>query len=141
MTPKEYLSQVKRLEYKIRRMKERAEEYERMSLSLPGQNYDGVRVDGTRNTDAPFVKWLMKKCDLDREIEALEQKLLNLKAEIMLCIETLENEDYKNVLVLHYINGMAWDGIASKLYVGRRTVYRWHEQGLKELVIPSNNTC
>ena len=136
MTPKEYLSQVQRLEYKIKRMKERAEEYERMSLSLPGQNYDGVRVDGTRNTDAPFVKWLMKKCDLDREIEALEQKLLNLKAEIMLCIETLDNEDYKNVLVLHYINSLSWNEIAERLYVSETTVFRWHRQGLEQLSVP-----
>ena len=83
MTTKEYLSRVQKLEYKIGRMRLRAKEYELLSQSLPGQSYDGVRVDGTRNTDAPFVKWLMKKYDLEREIEALEEKLVNLMAEIV----------------------------------------------------------
>ena len=141
MTTKEYLLQVSKLEYKISRMKLRSEEYERLSHSISSPKYDNEPVSGTRNLEAPFVKWIMKKCDLDREIEALEEKLLNLKAEIMLTIETLDNEDYKNVLVLHYINGMPWEKIANKLYVSRRTVYRWHEQGLKEIVVPSNNTC
>jgi hypothetical protein len=63
--------------------------YERMSLSVSGQNYESVRVDRTRNLDAPFVKWIMKKCELDQEIATFEEKLLNLKTEILLCIEKL----------------------------------------------------
>lgn len=139
MTAKDYLSQVQKLEYKIGRMKLRAEEYERLSLSLPGQNYDGVRVDGTRNLDAPFVKWLMKKCDLEQEIRALEERLVNLKAEIMLCIESISNEDYKSVLVLHYIENIGWREIAERLYVSEATIFRWHRQGLNEIVVPKKD--
>lgn len=139
MTAKDYLSQVQKLEYKIGRMKLRAEEYERLSLSLPGQNYDGVRVDGTRNLDAPFVKWLMKKCDLEQEIRALEERLVNLKAEIMLCIESISNEDYKSVLVLHYIENIGWRDIAERLYVSEATIFRWHRQGLNEIVVPKKD--
>lgn len=139
MTAKDYLSQVQKLEYKIGRMKLRAEEYERLSLSLPSQNYDGVRVDGTRNLDAPFVKWLMKKCDLEQEIRALEERLVNLKAEIMLCIESISNEDYKSVLVLHYIENIGWREIAERLYVSEATIFRWHRQGLNEIVVPKKD--
>ena len=139
MTAKDYLSQVQKLEYKIGRMKLRAEEYERLSLSLPGQNYDGVRVDGTRNLDAPFVKWLMKKCDLEQEIRVLEERLVNLKAEIMLCIESISNEDYKSVLVLHYIENIGWRDIAERLYVSEATIFRWHRQGLNEIVVPKKD--
>ena len=136
MTAKEYLSQIRKLEYKISRMKLRSEEYELLSHSLPGQNFDGVRVDGTRNLEAPFVKWIMKKFDLDQEIRVLEEKLVNLKAEVLLCIENLDNEDYKNVLVLHYLNGLPWEDIADKLYVCRATVFNWHRQALDNLKIP-----
>lgn len=139
MTAKDYLSQVQKLEYKIGRMKLRAEEYERLSLSLPSQNYDGVRVDGTRNLDAPFVKWLMKKCDLEQEVRALEERLVNLKAEIMLCIESISNEDYKSVLMLHYIENIGWREIAERLYVSEATIFRWHRQGLNEIVVPKKD--
>ena len=112
MTAKEYLMQVQKLEYKISRMKLRSEEYERLSHSIAGPNYDREPVSGTRNLDAPFVKWILKKADLDREIESLEEKLVNLKAEIVLTIEKLDSEDYKNVLVMHYINGLPFNDIA-----------------------------
>lgn len=136
MTAKEYLSQIQRLEYKISRMKLRAEEYQRLSESIPGQSYDGIRVDGTRNLDAPFVKWIMKKADLEQEIKVLEEKLANLKAEIMVCIERLENEDYKNVLVMHYIKGLPWEVIADRLYVCRATVFNWNNRALELIKIP-----
>lgn len=136
MTAKEYLSQIQRLEYKISRMKLRAEEYQRLSESIPGQSYDGIRVDGTRNLDAPFVKWLMKKADLEQEIKVLEEKLANLKAEILVCIEQLDNEDYKNVLVMHYIKGLPWEVIADRLYVCRATVFNWNNRALELIKIP-----
>lgn len=136
MTAKEYLSQIQRLEYKISRMKLRAEEYQRLSESIPGQSYDGIRVDGTRNLDAPFVKWLMKKADLEQEIKVLEEKLANLKTEVMVCIERLDNEDYKNVLVMHYIKGLPWEVIADRLYVCRATVFNWNNRALELIKIP-----
>lgn len=139
MTAKEYLSQIQKLEYKISRMKLRAEEYERLSASIPGPNYDGIRVDGTRSHDAPFVKWIMKKLDLEQEIKVLEERLDKLKAEIMMCIEQLENEDYKNVLVMHYMKGLPWNEIANRLYVAERTIYRWHNNALKEVKVPNQN--
>ena len=137
MTAKEYLMQVQKLEYKIKRMKQRSEEYERLSHSISSPKYDFEPVSGTRNLEAPFVKWIMKKCDLDKEIEALEEKLLNLKAEVMLTIETLDNEDYKNVLVLHYINGVAWEELAERMFVSVSTVFNWHRNSLQILKIPS----
>ena len=133
MTAKEYLMQVQKLEYKISRMKLRSEEYERLSHSIAGPNYDREPVSGTRNLDAPFVKWILKKADLDREIESLEEKLVNLKAEIMLTIEKLDSEDYKNVLVMHYINGLPFVEVAEKLYLSESTVFRWHRCGLESL--------
>ena len=136
MTAKEYLLQIQKLEYKISRMKLRAEEYERLSASIPGPNYDGIRVDGTRSNDAPFVKWVMKKLDLEQEIKALEEKLENLKAEIAMCIEQLENEDYKNVLVMHYLKGLPWEVIADRLYVCRATVFNWNNKALDLIRLP-----
>lgn len=133
MTAKEYLMQVQKLEYKTSRMKLRSEEYERLSHSIAGPNYDREPVSGTRNLDAPFVKWILKKADLDREIESLEEKLVNLKAEIVLTIEKLDSEDYKNVLVMHYINGLPFSDIAESLYVSESTVFRWHRYGLESL--------
>lgn len=82
------------------------------------------------NRLAPFVKSIMKKDEIDRKTKEFRSDLDTLKAEALLKIEELENEDYKNVLVLRYFQFMTWDDIASKLYVVRRTVLRVSREGI-----------
>ncbi len=135
MTAKEYLSQVYLLEKKIRQLKLRSKAFERMSYSVPGLNLDGVKVDGTRNLDAPFVKWIIKKDEVDRIIATLQDKVLKLKDEILIVINTLENEDYKNVLIMRYLDTLTWEKIAENLYCSTSTVKRWHKSAIEEIYI------
>jgi DNA-directed RNA polymerase specialized sigma subunit len=79
----------------------------------------------------------MKKCELDQEIATLESKLTNLKANILLQVESFENENYKNVIVMHYLNGETWSDIARKLYVVKRTVLRWNDAALEQIKVPA----
>ena len=127
MTSKEYLESIGKLERKISAMKLRSQEYDRLSLSLPSQDFSRERVQTSPNLEAPFVKWVMKKVDLDRQIEEYEKNLKNLKAEALLKIEELENEDYKNVLVMRYLKYMSWDDISKALYISVSTVKRWKD--------------
>ena len=118
MTVKEYLEWIGKLERKINDMKMRSKEYDRFSLSIPGPSYcERIGSNPNRNTEAPFVKWLIKKYDLDLEIEKLEKKLKDMQAEALLKIEELDNEDYKNVLVMRYIKGFEWKDLSQSLYV------------------------
>lgn len=135
MTSKEYLEQIGKLEHKIKCMKLRSEEYDRLSMSLPSQDFTRDRVQTTPNLDAPFVKWIMKKADLDKQIENNEKKLKELRAEAVLKIEELDNENYKNVLVLRYLKYMNWDDICCYLFAAKRTVMRWHENALEGLKV------
>ena len=136
MTSKEYLERIGNLERKINAMKMRSAEYDRMSLSIPGPSY-GERIGSNpnRNTEAPFLKWLMKKDEIDREIEKLEKKLKDMQAEALLKIEELDNEDYKNVLVMRYIKYLSWEEICKSLYAARRTIMRWHEKALELITV------
>lgn len=135
MTSKEYLEQIGKLEHKIKCMKLRSEEYDRLSMSLPSQDFTRDRVQTTPNLDAPFVKWIMKKAELDKQIENNEKKLKELRAEAVLKIEELDNENYKNVLVLRYLKYMNWDDICCYLFASKRTVMRWHENALEGLKV------
>lgn len=139
MTAKEYLEQIGKLEYKIRRMKERSNYYEQMSYCVPGQDFTRERVQGTPNLEAPFVKWLMKKDDVDREIERQENKLEALKEEILNQVESWENEDYKNVIIFRYIRCLDWSRVARLCYCSLATIYRWHDAALELIVVPSKN--
>lgn len=131
MTAKEYLEQIGKLEYKIQRMKERSEYYDHMSYSIPGQDFTRERVQTTPNYEAPFLKWLIKLDEIKREIAKKEEELKNLKAEALMKIEALDNEDYKNVLIHRYFDHKKWGDIAAKMYASEKTVRRWHENALQ----------
>ena len=134
MNAKEYLEQIRELEHKIYCMKLRSEYYDKMSLSIPGPTYgEKIGSNPNRNTEAPFMKWLFKKDEIDREIIKLVEKLNSLKAEALVKIEALENEDYKTILVKRYIEGCKWDDIADLICVLKSTVKRWHEEALHSL--------
>lgn len=136
MDTKEYLLQIIKLEHKIYCMKLRSEEYDRMSLTIPGPTYgEKIGSNPNRNTDAPFIKWIYKKIEIDEEIVKLEEKLKNLKSEAILKIEELENENFKTILVKRYIEGKSWEVIASTLFISKRTAIRWHDAALKLLKI------
>lgn len=135
MTAKEYLDRIRLLEKRISAMKMRSEEYDRLSLSIPGQDFTRERVDHTPSYEAPFVKWIMKKHDIDMEISKLEAILKDMQAEALLKIEELPNEDFKNVLVLRYLKYMKWEEICESLFASRRTIMRWHESALELLKI------
>lgn len=136
MTSKEYLEQIGKLEHTIKCMKMRSEYYDEMSLSIPGPCLNREGSSGTRNLEAPFVKWLNKKFEIDAEIEMKEEELKNLKAEALMKIEALDNEDYKNILILRYIKYMDWNDICKKLYISKTTSKRWHTEALEHLSIP-----
>lgn len=134
MDAKEYLSQIRKLEHKIYCMKLRYEEYEKMSLTIPGPTYgEKIRTNPNRNTDAPFLKWLYKKDELERDIIALEEKLKEIKTEALLKIESIDNESYKTILIKRYFEGKTWDEIATIIFVSRSTVKRWHEEAINIL--------
>jgi hypothetical protein len=132
MTAKDYLSRVYKLQKKIERMELRYQEYEEMASSVSSPNYSGIRTDGTKSFEAPFVKWIEKAMDLGKDIEKEKAKLDATKAEVICVIEQIENEDYKSVLSLRYLRFMTWEDIAGKLYVTKRTTLRWHGIGLEE---------
>ena len=141
MDAKEYLMQIKKLEHKIYCMKLRSEEYDRMSLSIPGPSYgEKIGSNPNRNTDAPFVKWIYKKIEIDEKIKSLEEKLKTIKSQALLIIEELENEDFKTILVKRYIEGKNWDVIASAIFVSKRTAIRWHDAALELLKLDDQDT-
>ena len=129
MTTEEYLNQVYKLDNKIKLMKMRSEEYDRLSLSIPGPNYaNDMPRNLNRNLDAPFLKWIIKKDEIDREIAVLEEKLKALKAEIAMKIEELPSEELKNLAIMRYFKYMNWMEIANNLYVSKATVYRLRDK-------------
>ncbi len=142
MTTKEYMSQVYHLEQKIKQLKLRSEEFERLSYSVPGPSYgEKIGSNPNRNTDAPFVKWVFKLLDLEKEMDGVRAKLDAIKAEAIGAIERIDDENLKSVLMLRYISLLSFPEICDKLYVSLPTVKRWNRCGLEKIEVPKVDTA
>lgn len=136
MKAKDYLSQVRNMEEKIAKMKIDIEEYRRLAWSVPGCDYDSIKVDCTRDNEAPFKKWIIKAADLELDLKYLEKKYVELRNEVITTIDSLQDSDLKRVLLYRYINKMSWNKIADKICVSVPTIFRYHTNGLKQIKVP-----
>ena len=136
MTVKEYLSRYHKTKQRIELLKQQVEEYIRLANSIPGINFDTIRVDGTKSLKAPFEKWIHKTLDNELLIEELERKLPIIKGEIITLIEGLENKQYGMILIHRYIDWLSWRQIADKMFFSSATIRRWHDKALLEIKLP-----
>lgn len=135
MNVKEYLSRYHNTELKISRLQVEVEEYIRLANSIPGINFDQIRVDGTKSLEAPFEKWIRKALDNENLIADLKRRLPIIKGEIMSVIDELEDTELRKVLIYRYIYWLSWNDIAAKMFVSISTLKRWHIKSLSLLKI------
>jgi DNA-directed RNA polymerase specialized sigma subunit len=136
MNAKEYLSRYHVTELKILRLQVEVEEYIRLANSIPGINFDQIRVDGTKSLEAPFEKWIRKALDNENLIVDLKRKLPIIKGEIMSVIDELEDTELRKVLIYRYIDWLNWNEIAVKMFVSISTLKRWHGNALRSIELP-----
>ena len=124
--------ELKDLEKKKARLEELIMHYDRMSLSVPGPNYDREVVDGTKSHDAPFVKWVYKKIEAE---EVLKDVLLKIDEKMRELDDELDAIDEEMAMVIRYryILKECWDDIAKNMNYAVSTVYRLHAKGLEML--------
>ena len=136
MTPREYLSQVFRLEKKIKAKEIKSAEFESLAEGIAAPGNDGVNVSHSKNTEAPFTYWIAKKTEADEQIRDLREKQNVLKSEIMNAIEKIDDEVLQSLLVMRYLDFMTWEDVAAELSVSIATVYRWHRAALSLIKAP-----
>lgn len=133
MDIKDYLSQYHQTLVKIRKIQDLVDVYIRLANEIPGVQYDAIRVDGGKNLKAPFEKWILKALDYENQIEELKRTLPIIKADVIVEIEKLEDENQRKVLIYRYIDWHTWNEIAELMYISLSTVKRWHKNALEVL--------
>lgn len=136
MEVQKYLSRYHYMTVKLEKLQDLYDEYIRMSHSIPGVQFDQIRVSGTRNLEAPFVKWIHKAMGVDFDIENLKKDLPIVKGEILSVISELEDPELERLLIYKYIDWMTWRQIADKMYCSQATIRRWHEEAVELIKIP-----
>ena len=135
MTAKEYLRQAHRLDERINAHIAELEGLRDMSTRIQGCGFE-EHISGTRSTDPPFVRVLVKIIDMQHHINDEIDQLVDLKAEMDRAIAKLDNVEERLLLRYRYINNYDWDDIAATLNVSYRTVHRIHASALQNFEVP-----
>ena len=137
MTAREYLQQAYRLDQRINSDAEELERLKEMSASIASPFF-GERVQRTRNTDAPFVRYIDKIIEQEERISRELALYVDLKNEIRAAINEVEDTDEQLVLRYRYIHNYTWEKIGDELHADARTVRRWHNKALVHFRVPEN---
>ena len=132
MNAKEYLSQAYRIDQRINSKLEQV-----MSLRALLGKATGT-LTGAPKAATPNPQYMedtiCKMVDMENEINADIDTLVELKADIMACIKQIGNPEYQTLLELRYLCFKRWEDVAAELGYDLRYVYKLHDQALESCV-------
>lgn len=128
MTAKEYLAQGKHLDERINAKIQQLDALNNLAKRATS-TLDGMpsRCIGGRSKLEDVV---CKIVDLQNEINADIDKLVDTKAEITDVIRQVKNEDYRNLLELRYLCFKEWEQMAEEMHYSLRWTYALHGRAL-----------
>lgn len=134
MTPNEFLNQPYELQRKISIKEQKVKYYRELSSSVSSPGFE-EHYSATRNTDAPFVRYLHKISVLEEEIKKDKLRLVELKDEVDHAIDDIE--DLNEAMVLRYRYVMLWSmrKIAKEMYYTLRWVQMIHVKAITHFEI------
>ena len=133
MDVKEYLSQAYRIDQRINSKLEQVMSL-RALLGKATGTLTGAPKAATPNPHS-MEDTLCKMVDMENEINADIDTLVDLKAEIMACIKRVENTEYQTLLELRYLCFKRWEDVAAELGYDLRYVYKLHDQALESCTL------
>lgn len=136
MTAKEFLMQAYRLNELIDSDVEQLEHLRDLASRISSPSF-GERVQTTRNTDPPFVKYLCDIIEMEQKIHRELCELVVLKKRISEALEKVSDRDERLLLTYRYLNNNTWEEISSRLNISNRTVHRIHASALQNFIVPN----
>ena len=131
MNAKEYFSQATRIDQRINSKLEQVHSLRELATKATSTLTD-IRVDGSRNVRS-LEETIAKMVDLETEINADVDALVDLKRDIVTQIKRLTNPEYQIILELRYLCFMRWDSIAVNLCYSSPHMFRLHDAALREI--------
>jgi len=130
MNAKEYLSQAFRLDQRIKYKLEQVDELRDLAKKITA-NFDSERVDGAKQR-SPMENAIVKIIDLENQIDIDIDRLVDLKGELFNFVSSIDNQSYRMLLELRYLNEKTWEEVSEIMGYNLRWVYRLHGMALKE---------
>ena len=134
MTAKEYLNQAYWLDRRIDSKLEQLSALKDMAAKTTSVMSDDV-VSHTRNVHS-MQDVIAKIIDMQAEINADIDQLVDLKREIMQVVKTVQNPEHQTLLELRYLCFKSWEDVAQELGYNVRHIYRLHDEAVDQIIIP-----
>ena len=131
MNAKEYLSQAVWLDRMIDSKLEQLEMLKSLAMKVTS-SFTKEKISGGNIEKSKMESTMVKVIDLEHEINADIDRLVNLKKDIQDTINKMDDINQQLLLELRYLSGKGWEEIAASMGYDPRTVYRIHGKALKE---------
>lgn len=134
MTKKDYLNQAYLLDQRISSKLEQLlslRELVTRTTSIMG----GEVVKRTRNTGT-MQDVIAKMIDLENDMNADVDRLIDLKTEITSVINAVQSPEYRTLLELRYLCYKPWKEIAKLMNCTEGNMYKLHTKALNEIKLP-----
>ena len=135
MNAKEYLSQAYRIDQRINSKLEQVMSL-RTLLGKATGTLNGAPKAATPNPHS-MEDTICKMVDMENEINADIDMLVNLKTEIMKCIKQIGNPEYQTLLELRYLCFKNWEDISTEMDYSLRRLYELHNLALEQIFFKS----
>lgn len=134
MTAKEYLGQAYRLDQRINSKLEQVLSLRDLTTKATATMSD---MPGSGNRNVYKMQDIIGKIvDLENEINADIDKLVDLKREMVTVIKAVENPEYQTLLELRYLCFKTWEQIAVDMQYTTRNIYKLHDRALETIKVP-----
>jgi DNA-directed RNA polymerase specialized sigma subunit len=131
MNAKEYLSQAIWLDQMIDSKLEQLATLKSLAMKVTS-SFTKEKICGGNVEKSKMESTMVKVIDLENEINADIDRLVDLKKDIQDTINMMDDINQQLLLELRYLSGKGWDEIAASMGYDPRTVYRIHGKALKE---------
>ena len=138
MNAKEYLSQAMHIDQRINSKLEQVTRLRENATNCTAALSDMPRPDSPNRQR--MEETVCKSVDLEREINADIDRLVELKAEARKAINAVTDPDQQLILELRYLCYKPWLEIAETIGYSEPTVYRLHGEALKNIRVPEKFT-
>lgn len=130
MNAKQYLRQVRRLDNRVNAKLEQVEVLRAMITRMTAN----LTTDKVQESNIPdkISTLICKIVDLEKEIINDINKLIDLKTKVMRKIDSIQNDDYRLLLTLRYLNFKTWEQIAVEMKFTFQWVHELHKRALIE---------
>ena len=136
MTTKEYLAQAYRINQRINSKLEQIVSLRELATKATSTLSD-TPPSGSRNAHS-MEGIIVKMMELENEINADIDVLIDLKKEIMSIIKKINNPEQQTLLELRYLCFKTWEQIAVDMGYSIQNAYKVHDRALENIIVQND---